>query len=130
MIGLDTNVLVRYVTQDDLAQAEQVEKLVDSLSPANPGFISAVALTEAVWVLRRVFSIEADGISRFITHLLASADLVVEHGDAVRVALLQTQGGLEFTDAVIAEIGRAQGCDHTVTFDRKASVLPGMVRLI
>ena len=129
MIGLDTNVLVRYVTQDDLVQAERVEGLIATLSPANPGFISAVALTEAVWVLRRVFSIEADGIRTFVTHLLASNDLVVEHGDSIRAALDQTEGGSEFTDAVIAEIGRASGCDHTVTFDRRAAELPGMKRL-
>ena len=126
MIGLDANVLVRYVTQDDPAQADRVEALIDSLSPANPGFVSTVALAEAVWVLSGVFRIEADGIQRFVRHLLASTDIVVEHDDAVRLAIDATAGSREFTDVLIGAIGLARGCEATVTFDRKAANLRGM----
>ena len=129
MIGLDTNVLVRYATQDDPAQAALAEDVVRSLTPESPGFVSSVALAEAVWVLRSAFRIDPDGIARFVRHLLASAELVVEHSVAARAALEETEGSVLFTDALLAQIAIGVGCEVTVTFDRRAATLPGMRQL-
>ena len=126
MIGLDTNVLVRYATQDDPTQAAIAEQLVSQLTPQNPGFVSQIALVESVWVLRRLFGADDDSISTFVGRLLNSRDLVVENADAARRALSETGGGLEFTDVVLAQTGLAAGCDYTVTFDRRASKVVGM----
>jgi predicted nucleic-acid-binding protein len=126
VIGLDTNVLIRYATLDDPSQAAIAEQVIESLSPENPGYVSQIALVESVWVLRRLFDADDASISVFVERLLGSRDLVVENSDAARRALLETRGGLEFTDAVLAQAGLAAGCDHTVTFDKRAARVEGM----
>ena len=126
MIGLDTNVLVRYATQDDPQQSAIAERIIDSLTPQNPGFVSQIALLESVWVLRRLFDADDESIDRFVTHLLDARELVIENPDGARQALAATRGGPEFTDAVLAQAGLAAGCDYTVTFDRRAAAVVGM----
>lgn len=126
MIGLDTNVLVRYATQDDPQQSAIAERIIDSLTPQNPGFVSQIALVESVWVLRRLFDADDESIDRFVTHLLDARELVIENPDGARQALAATRGGPEFTDAVLAQAGLAAGCDYTVTFDRRAAAVVGM----
>ena len=126
MIGLDTNVLVRYATQDDPQQSAIAERIIDSLTPQNPGFVSQIALVESVWVLRRLFDANDESIDRFVTHLLDARELVIENPDGARQALAATRGGPEFTDAVLAQASLAAGCDYTVTFDRRAAAVVGM----
>lgn len=126
MIGLDTNVLVRYATLDDPSQAAIAEQVIESLSPENPGYVSQIALVESVWVLRRLFDADDASISVFVERLLGSRDLVVENSDAARRALLETRGSPEFTDAVLSQSGLAAGCDYTVTFDKRAARVEGM----
>lgn len=126
MIGLDTNVLVRYATLDDSRQAAIAERVMDSLTPQNPGYVSQIALVECVWVLRRLFDADSESISTFVSRLLNAQELVVENADGARRALTETRGGLEFTDALLAQAGLAAGCDYTLTFDRRASRVNGM----
>ncbi|MGX5681878.1 PIN domain-containing protein [Schumannella luteola] len=126
MIGLDTNVLVRYATLDDPAQAAVAEQLMDSLSPEAPGFVSQVALVESVWVLRRLFAADDESISVFVGRLLDAREIVVENADGAHRALAETGGGPEFTDALVSQAGLVAGCEHTVTFDKRAAQLEGM----
>lgn len=126
MIGLDTNVLVRYATLDDPAQAAVAERLMDSLTPEEPGFVSQIALVECVWVLRSLFDADDESISVFVGRLIDARDVVVENADGVRRALAETGGGAEFTDALVAQAGIAAGCDHTMTFDKRAARVEGM----
>lgn len=126
MIGLDTNVLVRYAAQDDQQQSALADALIDSLTPESPGFVSSVALAESIWVLRKVFRVDSEAISRFVSHLLAAREIAVEHPEAIRNALEATEGSAQFTDALLAQIGSGAGCDYTVTFDQRAAELPGM----
>lgn len=126
MIGLDTNVLVRYAAQDDLRQSAAADTLIESLTIESPGFVSTVALVETVWVLRRLYDGDPESISRFVNHLLAASQLLVEHPDAVRKAIDSTGGSPEFNDALLAQVGIAAGCDYTITFDKHAARLPGM----
>jgi predicted nucleic-acid-binding protein len=130
VIGLDANVLVRYATQDDPGQVRVVEELFDSLTIESPGFVSTVVLVESIWVLRQVFGVDAESVARFVSHLLGSAELVIEHPEAVRGALDSTAGSADFNDALIARVAVAVGCDHTVTLDKRAAKFPGMRLLV
>jgi len=100
------------------------------LSQDEPGFVSTVALAEIVWVLRRRYKQDRSQIAAAVQELLGIDRLVLEHPQAVAGAVLATmQDNVDFTDALIAEIGAEVGCAHSVTFDRRASRLPGFALL-
>ena len=88
--------------------------------------MSQIALVESVWVLGRLFDADDESIERFVTHLLEARELVIENQDGARQALAATRGRAEFADAVLAQAGRAAGCDYTVTFDSQSPVVVGM----
>ncbi len=127
MIGLDTNILIRYLTQDDPVQSPKATEIIERrLSPANAGFVSVVTMAEAVWVLDRAYGFTAREIAAVIERMLQVEVLVVENEQevfAAKVALEQGHGA--FADALIAEVGTRAGCIHTLTFDKKALRLPG-----
>jgi predicted nucleic-acid-binding protein len=127
MIGLDTNILVRYLTQDDPLQSAKATEIIErGLSEEAPGFISIVAMVETVWVLDRSYGFTAHEIAEGIERLLQTEVLVVEHEQEVFAAMIQLkQGQGAFADAVIAALGIKAGCSYTLTFDRKAQRLPG-----
>jgi predicted nucleic-acid-binding protein len=129
MIGLDTNVLVRYLTQDDPTQSPRATELIERrLTEDNPGFISVVAMTETVWVLERAYRLSNVRIAEVIERLLQTAVLVVENEAEVFAAMTVLQEGSgSFADALIGELGDRAGCSVTLTFDQKASRLPNFV---
>lgn len=130
MIGLDTNVLVRYVAQDDAKQSHQATRLIESLSADSPGYISQVAVVELVWVLSGCYSSGRDEIAAVLETLLRAKELVIADADTVWKALrLFRQGKADFADCLIERSADAAGCDHTATFDRDAAKHCGM-RLI
>lgn len=126
MIGLDTNVVIRYLTQDDPRQAQLANRLFErTLSPGKPGFISLAVLCEIVWVLADSYSMDQAGIRAVIEGLLGSRQLQVESKDMVWKALRGwSSGAAGFTDVLIGEIGLAAGADHVATFDKAAAKLP------
>jgi predicted nucleic-acid-binding protein len=126
MIGVDTNVLVRYVTQDDAEQSARATALIEGLDEDNPGFVGIVVLVELHWVLRRAYRVTADDASTVIRKLLESQELMLQDPDVVRRALRQVTDQVEFPDAVVSELGKRAGCSQTVTFDRRAAQLDGM----
>ena len=127
MIGLDTNVLVRYLTQDDPIQSPKATEIIERhLTEQNPGFVSVVAMVETAWVLDRVYNQGDHEIAAAIERMLQADVLVVEKEQEVftaMVALKQGQGS--FADALIAELGIRAGCASTLTFDYMALRLPG-----
>jgi predicted nucleic-acid-binding protein len=127
MIGLDTNVLVRYLTQDDAIQSLQATTLIERrLTEQNPGFISVVAMAETVWVLERAYGLNANQIAAAIERTLQANVLVVENEQQVFMAtIVLREGRGSFADALIAALGARAGCSYTATFDRKALRLPG-----
>jgi predicted nucleic-acid-binding protein len=129
VIGLDTNVLVRYVAQDDPSQSSTASALIEGLAEDNPGFVSLVVIAEVTWVLRRVYGVGDPVIATVLLSLLDATEVIVQEHDAVRRALNRTNASTEFTDALIAELGHRAGCTHTVTFDLNASRLPHMMLL-
>jgi predicted nucleic-acid-binding protein len=127
MIGLDTNVLVRYLAQDDNVQSAKATRIMETLlTEDNPGFISVVAMVETVWVLDRAYHLPAHEITATIERLLQTDVLVVEHEQEVFTAMVSLQEGRgEFADGLIGALGERAGCLHTLTFDHKASRLGG-----
>lgn len=125
MIGLDTNVVVRYLVQDDPQQAGRATAFIErELSADNPGFISLVVLTEIAWVLRSCYGIDRENISRTFRALLEARQLWVERTDLVVRALRRyAENTADFSDALIVELARDQGCDEIVSFDRKANAV-------
>lgn len=126
MIGLDTNVLVRYLVQDDPDQSALASAVIDGLSEQDPGYVSLVAVVELHWVLRRAYGISASHCGRLVEGLLDSRELTVDQASRVRAVLGRSRDGLDFADALIAELGRDAGCEHTLTFDQRAARAEGM----
>ena len=130
MIALDTNVLVRFLVQDDPEQSRVAGEIIDQLTDEAPGFVSREVLVELVWVLERAYRLARAEIAGAIDGLLASTELVVEGADAIGAALeLYRNDGLGFADLMIAAAARRAGASELLTFDRKAARLPG-VRLL
>ena len=127
MIGLDTNVVVRYLAQDDPKQSAAASRLFERvLSPDNPGFLSAIVLCELAWVLAECYGADRARIRQAIEGLLAAKQVAVEAPDLVRKALRAWgESGADFADALIGEIAAANSADKTVTFDRAAAKLAG-----
>jgi predicted nucleic-acid-binding protein len=131
MIGLDTNILVRLLVGDDQGQTAQAEKFVnDHCSPASPGFVNCVVLTELVWVLANPLQYSRAQIARVLENLLAGTDRVIDCHNEVHNALADYKAGkLDFVDALILHINRARGCEATATFDRKAARVAGFMQV-
>ena len=121
MIGLDTNVLVRYVMQDDPRQSPRATRLIESLSADEPGFVPVVALMELVWVLAGSYALDRAQIATVLNTLLRSKEMVVDRADLVTQALQRFgAGGADFADALIERIAAAAGCSTTMSFDAGA----------
>jgi predicted nucleic-acid-binding protein len=122
MIGLDTNILVRYLTLDDARQAALAAGVLDSLSADSPAFVSLIVMVELVWVLESSYDFGKDRIVEIVDGLLRSQELVVERSDVVRQALRRfaaSQAG--FADCLIERCCQEAQCEYTATFDRKAA---------
>lgn len=128
MIGIDTNVVVRFLAQDDDVQSPLATRFIAELSREGPGFISAVVLAEITWVLSRAYKASRDDIAKAVEGLLRSAELVVENADAAYRALgaYQASNSAEFADALIGETAALAGARETVTFDKNAAAETGM----
>lgn len=130
MIGLDTNVLVRYVAQDDPKQSPQASRLIESLTADAPGFVSTVSVVELVWVLAGCYGSTRDEICEVLETLLRTKEIIVAHADTVWKALrIFREGKADFADCMIERSANEAGCDYTATFDRGAVKYGGM-RLI
>ena len=128
MIGLGTNVLVRYLAQDDPAQSPKATELLEHrLTEDDPGFVSVVAMVETAWVLARAYGLTDDVIAAAIERTLQADVLVVESEQAVFTAMIALKEGRgSFADALIGALGITAGCSRTLTFDAKAARLPGV----
>ena len=127
MTGLDTNVLVRFLLQDDPEQGAAATALMSALTGTAPGFVCREVLVELVWVLERGHRLPRAAVARALDGLLESRDLVVEASDRVALATDRyRKGGAGFADQMIALAGLVAGCSDTATFDRKTALLPGM----
>jgi len=128
VIGLDTNIVVRFLAQDDDTQSPIATVFMSQLSRERPGFISSVVLAEITWVLSRAYNASREDIGRAVEGLLRSAELIVENADAAYRALgaHQSSKSAEFAAALIAQTASLAGATETVTFDQGAASTLGM----
>jgi len=134
MTGLDTNVLVRYLAQDDARQSALATRWIDeSLSAARPGFVSLVVLVEVCWVLKRLYAATQDELLQTVEDLLDSAQFMVEQRAVVQAATqrMRSLTGVKvgFADLLIVELGKNHGCSQIMTFDKAAARSAGMTLL-
>ena len=121
MIGIDTNVLVRYLTLDDPEQVQRVDRLVDHAERLEEALhIDAIVLCEVVWVLRSVYRLSRESIADALEKVIDARQFSIEDRDAVRRALesYRRRAG-DFADYLIGERNRRRGCDTTRTFDTR-----------
>jgi predicted nucleic-acid-binding protein len=127
VIGLDTNVLVRYMMQDDGRQSPLATRIVESLSAESPGFVPLVVIVELGWVLSSAYELERNQLVEAFEALLRTKELVVERGEIVWKALrLFQRANGDFADCLITCSAEAAGCAKTMTFDRGAVKSGGM----
>jgi predicted nucleic-acid-binding protein len=127
MIGIDTNILVRFFAHDDAAQASRAKIFLHSLTPASPGFVSLICLVELVWVLRSNYRFQKAELVIRLEQLLDSTELVIENQSVVEGAVRKfATAKVDFEDCLIERSGHESGCHETVTFDVGAARLAGM----
>ena len=130
MIALDTNVLVRYLVDDDPRQAEASRALLAELTSKRPGFVCREVAVELAWVLDRAYGFSRDAIATVFEALVATEELHIEVAeDVVRAADGYRRGGADFSDRMIAAAARRSGADTLYTFDQRAARLRDAVLL-
>lgn len=127
MIGLDTNVLVRYLVQDDPNQAAKATHLIeDAAARGEPCFLSCVVLCETAWVLASAYDCDRKAIGSVLEKILSVKSFEIESRDAVLKAVnscLKDRG--DFPDLLIGALCEANSCATTITFDKKLGRVPG-----
>lgn len=123
MIGLDTNVLVRYIVQDDEEQSRLASTVLEKeCSEKNPGYINIIVICELVWVLERAYGYEKKLIAGVLEQILATENLEVESSELVWKALRDYKTGqANFSDHLIAHLNDNAETRMTYTFDKKAA---------
>ena len=130
MIGLDTNVLVRYIMQDDPRQSALATRLIESLTVTAPGYFSLVSVTELSWVLSSAYDLERSQLAEALEGLLRTKEIVVEQAETVWKAVrLFRSGNADFADCLIGIKNRNAGCETTVTLDQGTAKLATFHRL-
>ena len=130
MIGIDTNVLVRYIAQDDATQSARATRLLEQeCSPATPGFISLVVMLELVWVSESCYVASRAEIADIVRRILSIRQLVVQEAEIAWKSLrLFESSKADFADCLVERIAAAAGCTVVMTFD-KAAAKAGMTLL-
>lgn len=123
--GIDTNVLVRLMLEDDPEQVRRGRALLTRASPTAPALLNPVVLAELFWILRSSFKLDRAAIADRLRRLLHDDAVAIVDGAAARAALADYEAGLgDFSDRLIARINEAHGASRTFTFDRKAARHP------
>ena len=121
MIGLDTNIVVRYLTHDDPAQTTAAVNVMDSLSSDSPGFLSLIVIAESIWV-SEILPFQEKEVEQVLETLLRSKELVIERAEIVAQALRKfSTSRADFADCLIERSAHAAECQHTLTFDQNAA---------
>lgn len=130
LVGIDTNVLARYILQDDEKQAKTASDFLESLHPGYQGYITKTVLVELVWLFAQGYKLPRNTIANVITEILTTNTLQIESANQVSQALAQyQQTTADFSDLLIATTAKNKGCEQTVIFDKKASKHANMTLL-
>jgi predicted nucleic-acid-binding protein len=131
MVGIDTNVLIRYIVQDDAGQAALARELIEKgCSPQDPASIPLIVLCESVWVLSVTYGYSRGQVASVLRQILLTESFDVEAHAMAWNALYDYQADrADYADCLIARLNQERGCRTTFTFDRKAARLPGFTLL-
>ena len=131
MVGIDTNVLVRFLVRDDRAQFERARRLIKrEIGAAEDVFVSLLVLMETEWVLRSRYGLQATEIMEAVSGLLDATEVQFEDESTVEESLfIWKESAADFADCLIGVRNRRLGCRATATFDTKAIRLPAFVAL-
>lgn len=131
MLGIDTNVLVRFLVRDDEAQFEKANRLIKrEVGAKEDVFVSLLVLLETEWVLRSRYSLQKAEIIQAFSSLLDATELQLEDEAAVEeILVIWKDSTADFADCLIGAHNRRVGCRATATFDTKAVKLPAFVVL-
>ena len=123
MIGIDTNVLVRYIAQDDAVQSRRATSFIEKeCNEAAPGFVGLVVLVEVVWVSESCYGATREQVADIVRRILSIKQLAVQEAETAWKALrLFESSKADFADCLVANSAAAAGCKSVVTFDRQAS---------
>ena len=131
MIGLDTNVLVRYIMQDDPKQSRKATALIESLTDDHPGFITVVSVLELYWVLTTCYDLTDNQVKQALDVLLRTRQIIVDRADQVLRALRVFETSkADFADCLIERTASSTGCEQTLTFDVNAAKYAGMTLIV
>lgn len=123
MIGLDTNILVRYLVQDDPFQARLANQLIEQVVALGKKiWICQITLCETVWVLKKCYDISKEKIRHILLELLLTPQIKIENEEALWLALkdFEAISGVGIADCLIGRLNAQHGCEVTYTFDKKA----------
>ena len=128
MICLDTNVVVRYIAQDDVAQSAKATQLIESLSAETPGFITLVNIVELVWVMQGCYKATKEECAAVLQTLLHTREILLENAEIVVMATHKyLASNADFADCLIERSASYAKCTSTMTFDNNAAKTAGMV---
>lgn len=131
MIGLDTNVLVRFIAQDDTKQSPVATAFIEKLDSETPGFITLITLVELVWVMQSCYAATKPEIISIMEMLLRTQELIVENAEtAIKALTMFSKSKADFADCLIERSANSAGCIYTVTFDDKSAKTAGMKHLV
>ena len=127
MIGLNTNVIVRYIAQDDVVQSAQATNIIESLSAEGPGFITLVSVVELVLVMQGCYKASKEECIAILQTLLRTREILTENAEVTLMSLNQdSTSNADFADCLIERSAHYFKCSSTMTFDSNAAKTAGM----
>ncbi len=129
MYAIDTNVLIRFLINDNLSQHEIVKKFFADLENSEQAYISLVVITELIWVLESSYGFDREKISETVDFLLETEQLSFQDSLSIFYALRLYKKGVDFADALISALAADAGCSETLTFDKGAVKKAKMVEM-
>ena len=128
MIGLDTNLIVRYIAQDDVVQSAKATQLIESLSIENQGFITLVSIVELVWVIQGCYKATKEECVAVLQTLLHTKEILLENAEVIVMATQRyAASNADFADCLIERSANYAKCTCTMTFDSNAAKTAGML---
>ncbi len=126
MIGIDTNVIVRYLTQDDKVQSDKATKLLDKYAGKNNAiFIDNIVICELIWVLERGYKYSKSKIIEVLNEILLTLEFNFEDQKILWLSVEEySKSNADFSDILIGKLNNSKSCVSTYTFDVKSSTLP------
>ena len=131
MIGIDINILVRYITQDDELQSGVATEFIENYcSNGNKIFVNHLVICELVWVLKKCYKLSKPKTINVIEHILQVSQFSIENAQVIWQALTDyKRGSADFADYVVGRTNIFNNCEETITFDKKTSKSKGFALL-